>query len=124
MNLNLRADNTGSWVPSHASNMKVEVTELTTKKKIGEGGSDNMSFPGRKKTEFKIPVYFEYKSLNLTGDPTFTVVHDACAHRYTNVNRPNLNFQIKLSMNIVGLIGIKATGTNINAACPFELQNE
>ncbi|CAO1631329.1 unnamed protein product [Parajaminaea phylloscopi] len=124
MNLNLRADNTGGWIPSRASKMKVEVTELTTNKKIGEGTLDDMSFPGRKKTVFQLPVHFEYRSLNLTGDPTFQVVHDACAHRYTNVNRPFLNLGVKLSMNIVGLIGKKATGTHINTPCPFELQPE
>ena len=99
-------------------------TELTTSKKIGEGVLKDRSFPGQSKTVFKLPVDFHYSSLNLTGDPTFQVVHSACGHKYTNVNRPNLNLQIKLSMNIVGLVGTQSTGTNINTPCPFELQNE
>lgn len=124
MNLNLRADNTAGWIPTHAKSIKVEVKELTTSKKIGEGSLDGISFPGRSKKLFQLPVNFSYRSLNLTGDPTYEAVHSACAHKYTNVNRPNLLLNIKLSMDIVGLVGTKTTGTNLNAPCPFELQNE
>lgn len=125
MDLNLRADNTGGWIPTHATSIKVEVTELTTHTKIGTGSlSDGMTFPGRKKTIFKVPVDFMYRSLNITGDPTFSVVHSACQHQYNGVTRPNLNLNVKLSMKIAGLVGTKETGTNINTPCPFELQNE
>lgn len=124
MDLNLRGDNTGGWIPSRASSMKVEVRELTTYKQIGEGKMNDMTFPGRSKKVFKLPVNFEYRSLNATGDPTFIAVHGACAHKYPNTPRPNLLLDVKLSMNIAGLIGEKTSSTTINTACPFELQNE
>lgn len=124
MNLNLRGDNTAGWIPSHASSMKVEVRELTTQKKIGEGTMNDMTFPGRGKKVFQLPVDFSYRSLNATGDSTFTAVHNACGHKYANTPRPNLVLGVKLSMNIAGLVGTKSSSTNINTPCPFELQNE
>ncbi|CAO1617904.1 unnamed protein product [Sympodiomycopsis kandeliae] len=124
MNLNLRGDNRGGWIPTRASSMKVEVKELTTHKKIGEGKLGDTVFPGRSKKIFKLPVHFSYSSLNATGDATWHLVHDACAHKYPNTPRPNMLLGVELSMNIAGLIGTKTSSTNINAPCPFELQNE
>ncbi|PWN53506.1 hypothetical protein IE53DRAFT_372982 [Violaceomyces palustris] len=124
MNLNLRADNGGGWITTKASEIKVQVTDIKTTKKVGEGTLNDFSFPGRKRTVFKMPVSFSYVSLNATGDETFLDFYHACGHKYDNTARPTLNLGISLTMKVKGLIGTKGTSTQIsNVACPFELQN-
>ena len=125
MDLQLRGDNRGGWIPSKASSMSVVVTDLTSLKKVGKGKLDGFSFPGRQKTVFKMPVHFEWQSLNSTGDATFSHFVLACGPKHPGTLRPGLNLEVLLTMNIEGLIGQKATSTSFNnVECPFTLQNK
>lgn len=77
MNLNLRADNGGGWIPSKCSSIDIEVRDVTTSRKVGTGTIKNKSFPGRKKTVFQFPVNFEYSALNDT-DTTYQNFYKGC----------------------------------------------
>jgi hypothetical protein len=78
MKVTLRADNTAGWVPTHASDLNIEVTDLGTMRRVGLGTMADMSFPGRKKTVFEFPVHFAYASVNVTGDQTWAHWINAC----------------------------------------------
>lgn len=121
MDLNLRGDNRGGWIPTQVRKMDVIVIEETTSKRIGAGTLYSQSFAGRSQKVFTFPVDFSYISLNTSGDATFLQIYNACAHKFTNTNRPNLNLGIEVTMNIIGLVGNKKTVTKLNTACPFEL---
>lgn len=125
MDLNLRADNMGGWIPSKATDLKVKVSDLSTNARVGEGEMASMTFPGRKKTVFKFPVDFFYRSANVTGDTTFLNFYNACGYKYPNTPRPSLNLGVQLTMKIQGLVGRKGTYTSItNIECPFQLQRD
>lgn len=78
MDINLRGDNRGGWLPSNAYSLTLEVTDLSTSKKVGRGKLDSMSFAGRKNTVFQFPVAFSYASINSTGDATWKHWINAC----------------------------------------------
>jgi len=125
MLLNLRADNMAGFVPSRASKITVEVTDLATNAKVGKGSLSDRSFPGKKKTVFQMPVHFEYVSRNLTGDATFALWFAACGPQYPNAVRPTLTLQVAMTVHIAGLLGSHSTGTQLNnLACPFILRND
>ncbi|SNX85900.1 uncharacterized protein MEPE_04609 [Melanopsichium pennsylvanicum] len=123
MGFNLRASNLNGWIPSHATHLNMEVTDLNTYQKVGKGELDSISFQQRGNTLFQFPVEFSYVSLNTSGDATFQDFYKACGPNYDGVVRPTLNLAIKLSMKISGLIGTKVTNTQLgNVVCPFTLQ--
>jgi hypothetical protein len=78
MKINLRADNTGGWVPTKVKTMQMTVYDITTSKQVGEGTLKGQSFPGRKQTTFQFPVSFSYASINATGDATWLEWINAC----------------------------------------------
>lgn len=123
MDLALRGNNEGGWIPSYVSKMDAVVTEVTTSKKIGSGHLSDLSFPGRSQKTFTLPVQFAYSSLNVSGDATFLAVYDACKHQTSGGSaRPNLNLAVEITMHIRGLVGGKVSSTRINTPCPFELE--
>ncbi|GAK65666.1 uncharacterized protein PAN0_009c3884 [Moesziomyces antarcticus] len=124
MGFNLRASNRGGWIASHARDIKMQVTDLNTYRTVGKGQLDNLSFKARGNTLFQMPVHFSYVSINTTGDQTWQDFYTACGPNIQGQSRPTLNLAIQLSMDIAGLIGRKATNTQINnVACPFTLQS-
>lgn len=78
MNVNLRADNTGSWIRTVASKIELNVWDLTTHKLVGTGYLPHHTFPARRMEAFQVPVRFAYASLNATGDATWTHWIKAC----------------------------------------------
>lgn len=78
MLVNMRADNTGGWVPTKASKMTMEVLDLTTQKIVGEGFMKGYTFPGREIRVFQFPVSFAYASVNASGDATWSHYINAC----------------------------------------------
>jgi hypothetical protein len=78
MKANLRADNTAGWIPSTLTDIDAVVTNVKTYIKVGTGHIDEIKFAGRQKTEFQLPLHFQYVSLNFTGDPTFLDFRNAC----------------------------------------------
>lgn len=78
MKINLRADNTGGWVPTRISKMQMNVWDISTSKKVGEGTLYDQTFPGRKRTTFQFPASFSYASINATGDDTWLHWINAC----------------------------------------------
>jgi hypothetical protein len=78
MKVNLRADNTGGWIPTKVKKMDMVVYDITTAKKVGTGTLFDQSFPGRKRTTFQFPVSFAYGSINATGDATWLHWINAC----------------------------------------------
>ncbi|SPO27744.1 uncharacterized protein UTRI_04216_B [Ustilago trichophora] len=124
MGFNLRANNRNGWIPSHATDLTLEVTDLNTYLKVGSGSLDSLSFKGRANTLFQVPVHFSYVSLNASGDQTWQDFYQACGAVYAGQTRPTLNLALKLSMKITGLIGRKETNTQLgNVVCPFTLQS-
>lgn len=124
MDLNLRADNMNGWVPSKINGLKVRVTDQTSAVKVGEGKLESISFPGRKKTIFKVSVDFSHQSLNVTGDQTFLDFYQACGPKYPSSPRPTLSLGILLSWKVSGLMGTKRDYATISdLECPFTLQN-
>ncbi|KAK0562848.1 hypothetical protein OC861_005115 [Tilletia horrida] len=125
MLLNLRADNTAGFIPTRASRITVEVTDLTTGAKVGKGSMSDRSFNGRTKTVFQMPVHFQYVSNNLTGDATWQLWHLACGPIYPNTPRPTLTLSVAMTMHVAGLLGSHQTGTQLNnLKCPFVLQRD
>ncbi|SPO32472.1 uncharacterized protein UTRI_04216 [Ustilago trichophora] len=124
MGFNLRANNRNGWIPSHATDLTLDVTDLNTRLKVGSGSLDSVSFKGRGNTLFQVPVHFSYVSLNASGDQTWQDFYQACGAVYAGQTRPTLNLALKLSMKITGLIGRKETNTQLgNVVCPFTLQS-
>ena len=124
MGFNLRADNRGAWIPTHATNLKMEVTDLNTYIVVGRGQMDSATFKARGNTAFQFPVHFSYVSLNASGDQTWLDFYHGCGPFYPGQTRPTLNLGVRLSMGIKGLVGTKATSSQINnVVCPFTLQN-
>ncbi|KAJ1035272.1 hypothetical protein NDA13_000692 [Ustilago tritici] len=123
MGFNLRADNRGSWIPTHAQDLKMEVTDLNTYKLVGKASMDGITFKGRGSTVFQFAVHFSYASLNVSGDQTWQDFYTGCGPNYPGQSRPSLNLGVKLTMRIRGLIGRKQTYTQLGGvACPFTLQ--
>lgn len=124
MDLALRGDNSGGYIPTYVTKMSAIVTEVTTSTKIGAGDLTDMTFPGKSKKSFAMPVEFAYASLNVSGDATFLAVYKACLHETSGTVRPNLNLAVEVTMHIRGLVGGKVTSTRLNTPCPFELEWE
>ncbi|CAD6887256.1 unnamed protein product [Tilletia laevis] len=125
MNLNLRADNSAAWIPTRASKIVVEVTDVQNNKVVGKGLLSDRSFAGRKRTIFQLPVQFEWVSRNLTGDATFALWYSACGPEYPNTPRPTLTLRVAMEMHIAGLFGVHTTGTQLNnLKCPFALRRD
>lgn len=123
MGFNLRANNRGSWIQTHAQDLKMEVTDLNTYKVVGKGQMDGINFKGRRNTLFQFPVHFSYVSLNASGDQTWQDFYTGCGPNFPGQTRPSLNLGVKLSMRIRGLLGRKETYTQLgNVGCPFTLQ--
>lgn len=124
MGFNLRANNRNGWLPSHATDLTLEVTDLNTYQKVGQGHMDSISFKGRGLTPFNFPVEMSYVSLNASGDQTFQDWYKGCGPNYEGTTRPTLNLALSLAMNIRGLVGRKQTNTQVNdVICPFTLQS-
>lgn len=78
MKVNLRADNTANWLATKISKMEMDVTDLSTFKKVGQGIETDLSFPARQKTVFPFSAHFAYASINVTGDQTWSHWINAC----------------------------------------------
>lgn len=123
MGFNLRASNRNGWIPTHATDLTLEVVDLNTYAKVGKGKLDSLTFHPRGNTEFQFPVEFSYVSLNNSGDQTFQNFYQGCGPNYPGQTRPTLNLAIALGMKVSGLIGRKGTNTQLGSvACPFTLQ--
>lgn len=123
MGFNLRANNRNGWIPTHATDLTLEVTDLSTYQKVGKGSMESISFAARTNTPFNFAVEMSYVSLNASGDQTFQNWYQGCGAHYEGSTRPTLNVALKLGMNVRGLIGRKTTSTQIsNVVCPFTLQ--
>lgn len=124
MGFNLRASNRDAWIPTHATDLTLKVTDLNTYIKVGQGHLDAYTFKPRGNTAFQFPVQFSYVSLNSSGDQTFQDFYKGCGPHYDGVQRPTLNLGIELGMNVKGLLGRKATSAQVGGVvCPFTLQN-
>ncbi|EST09444.1 hypothetical protein PSEUBRA_000654 [Kalmanozyma brasiliensis GHG001] len=123
MGFNLRASNRAAWIPTHATDLTLEVTDLNTYMKVGKGHLDSITFKAKGNTEFQFPVDFSYVSLNTSGDQTWQDFYQGCGPNYPGQTRPTLNLALRLGMSVQGLIGRKETNTQLgNIACPFTLQ--
>ncbi|CDR87220.1 uncharacterized protein SPSC_00346 [Sporisorium scitamineum] len=123
MGFNLRASNRNAWIPSHATDLTLKVTDLNTYIKVGEGHMDSYTFAARANTPFVFPVQFSYVSLNSSGDQTFQDFYKACGPHYEGTTRPTLNLAVELGLNVRGLLGRKRTSSQVNdVVCPFVLQ--
>lgn len=120
----LHADNSNGWIPSHVSDLHVDVELVKTKDKVGSGDLSGISIAGRKESLIHVPLIFSHKSLNATGDDAQLAFTQACAHLYQGTERPSLNLNVKTTLGITGSIGkSKAEFPLNNWACPFEMPN-
>lgn len=78
MKINLRADNTANWLTTKIHKMEMDVTDLSSLKKVGQGVETGISFPARQKPIFPVLVHFAYASINVTGDQTWSHWINAC----------------------------------------------
>lgn len=124
MGFNLRASNQAGWIPTQATDLTMQVTDLNTYRLVGKGSMDSISFKGRGNTEFMFPVQFSYVSLNASGDQTWQDFYQGCGPNIPGVSRPTLNLGVSISMKISELLGRKGESTQVNnVACPFTLQS-
>ncbi len=88
MKANLRGDNTAGWIPSVLTDIQATVTDADTSVPVGKGSLDSLTFNGRERTVFQLPIYFSYRSTNFTGDQTYSNFRLACAPLNNGVQRP------------------------------------
>ncbi|KAH8090725.1 hypothetical protein HD553DRAFT_265989 [Filobasidium floriforme] len=115
------ADASTSWLPVHFNHLEITVLDMNTNKKIGTGDWKDKTI-GRKGLHYlSLPVDFSYSAVNAT-DSTWSGMYNACGHRWTGTERPDLSFRVTLKMNIRGLVG-KPTVSRLatDLECPFEL---
>lgn len=83
--LSMRLDNTDGWIPSHLKSLNAVVKYKPAKTKVGEGKISGNWIAGRRVSSLSVPIYFNYKSLNSTGDETQLAFQGACAHPCTSI---------------------------------------
>lgn len=119
--LNIAVDGRANWIPFHFTEFDATFYDLQTGKEVGQGTIDRTSFPGRATTPTLIDVTFNYRGRN-DSDTTWVDFYNACAHKYSTVERPNLDLNIVLEMKVRGLVGTKKTSTTMkDVVCPIEL---
>ncbi|WFC97534.1 hypothetical protein MYAM1_000248 [Malassezia yamatoensis] len=122
--LGLRLDNSGGWIPSEIKKLDAVVNYKNNNIKVGEGSVKYKSIPGKKQTDLNIPIYFNYHSLNSTGDDIQLAFQDACAHPYLGVQRTSLDLSIDIILDIQAVPGTHKTSLGLTSyACPWVLPN-
>ncbi|WVQ99938.1 hypothetical protein IAU59_007081 [Kwoniella sp. CBS 9459] len=120
-NLNLFGDASSSYLPVHFTSLQATVYDVITNKAIATGDWGNKYMDHKDQQPVVLPVQFQYSAVN-TSDTTWNNMYQACGHKWTGTNRPDLKLRLVLRMSIVGLTTHPETSTQISSvACPFEL---
>ncbi|GFZ49453.1 hypothetical protein JCM24511_07573 [Saitozyma sp. JCM 24511] len=120
-NLQLLADTSSAYLPTHFTNIQATVYDLNTNKQVATGNYGNHVVPKGQNEPVTLPVTFSYTALN-TSDTTWNDYYDACGHIWTGTVRPDLKLRLVVQMSILGLVGHPEASTQISdVTCPFEL---
>ncbi|WVR07461.1 hypothetical protein IAU60_004502 [Kwoniella sp. DSM 27419] len=120
-NLNLFGDASASYLPVHFTSLQATLYDETTNKAIATGDWGNKFMEHKAQQPVALPVQFNYAAVN-TSDTTWNNMYQACGHKWTGTDRPDLKFRLVLRMSIVGLVSHPEISTQISdVTCPFEL---
>ncbi|CAO0790079.1 unnamed protein product [Mucor circinelloides] len=106
--LNMTADNSANWVPTHISSIDVSITDDKTMQTFGNGTSPSMVLAPRTSSIVCIEVDIYYAS-DSANDTTFQDLYNACGVQVTS-NMPFenqqdvLNITLHLTYHIAGIV--------------------
>lgn len=106
--LNMTADNSANWVPTHIKSIDVSITDDKTQQSFGNGSTSAIVLPARTKSFVDIPVDIYYAS-DSANDTTFQDLYNACGVQVTS-NMPFenqqdvLNITLHLTYHIAGIV--------------------
>lgn len=119
--LHVRVHNPG-WIPAHLLSLDTTVKALDTNVVVAKGNVPKQWVAGRQTTIVDVDLNFTHKSLNVTGDATQLLFQEACAHLYQGTQRPTLNLNVAITMDIGGIFGKHPSSFDLRSlTCPWEL---
>ncbi|KAI8636110.1 hypothetical protein BD408DRAFT_448679 [Parasitella parasitica] len=106
--LNMTADNSANWVPTHINSLDVSITDDKSLQSFGNGSLSSFTLPARAKSAVYIPIEIYYAS-DTANDTTFQDLYNACGVQVTS-NMPFenqqdvLNITLHLTYHIAGIV--------------------
>ncbi|EAU86219.1 hypothetical protein CC1G_03430 [Coprinopsis cinerea okayama7 len=119
----LQLDTTANFLPLNFRELKAEVFDLDTGRKVGTGDLGSRRIPARGFPRILLPLNITYMAAN-DSDTTWMNWYDACKNRATYVDgkRRPLKFRMILEMKILGLLNRPQASVQVgDADCPIEL---
>ncbi|KAI8355706.1 hypothetical protein BD560DRAFT_484410 [Blakeslea trispora] len=106
--LNMTADNTANWVPTHISSLDVSIRDDSTHLAFGNGSASNIVLSPRKKSTIIVPMTINYETMS-NNDTTFQDLYNACGVQVTSSmpfenQQDVLNVTLQVTFHIAGIV--------------------
>jgi len=120
---NLQLDTSSNYLPLTFNHLRGQVFDIDTGRQVASGDLGKKTVPAKAFPQVFLPLNFTYVATN-DSDPTWMNWYASCKNHllYPDGARPGLKFRLVLEADIRGLIGSRASSTQISgASCPIEL---
>ncbi|KAI9492053.1 hypothetical protein BDB00DRAFT_977395 [Zychaea mexicana] len=121
--LNMTADNTANWIPTHIRDMAVTVVYRDTSEPFGHGNSGSLQLFPRTLQNVEIPISIRYTAN--TEDPTYVALSNACGPRSSTsgfivpTNTFNINFLVQISIDGIAWSNSRNISVPPGFSCPL-----
>ncbi|KAI7856772.1 hypothetical protein BDC45DRAFT_502267 [Circinella umbellata] len=120
--LNMTADNTANWIPTHIRDMAVDVVYRDTNEPFGHGNSGSLQLSPRSFQIIEIPIRIYHKVD--ASDQTYVAVANACGPRgysptLTAANSFNIDFLVEVSIDGISWSITRNVSVPHGFSCPL-----